>query len=169
MTEMIRELMIQSGGGISGGFWFFPAGRYAAEISGLCGHYRRCRMAGVPGIDAGGNLAGGGGIFFQSGSGSAEPGICTRVKSARHDLSGGRNPADGAGRIDLPERLFSDTGTDKMVQFYSDPDDPDSGGGWRLPSLLWIHCSVCSGIKRRSGTGRQVETALNPAKIINMI
>ena len=39
-------------------------------------------MAGVPGIDAGGNLAGGGGIFFQSGSGSAEPGICTRVKSA---------------------------------------------------------------------------------------
>ena len=65
--------------------------------------------------------------FFQSGSGSAEPGICTRVKSARHDLSGGRNPADGAGRIDLPERLFSDTGTDKMVQFLSDPDDPDSG------------------------------------------
>ena len=115
-------------GSISGDFWFFPAGRYAAEISGLCGHYRRCRMAGVPGIDAGGNLAGGGGIFFQSGSGSAESGICTRVKSARHDLSGGRNPADGAGRIDLPERLFSDTGTDKMVQFLSDPDDPDSGG-----------------------------------------
>ena len=74
------------------------------------------------------NFAGGGGIFFQSGSGSAESGICTRVKSARHDLSGGRNPADGAGRIDLPERLFSDTGTDKMVQFLSDPDDPDSGG-----------------------------------------
>ena len=85
-------------------------------------------MAGVPGINAGGNLAGGSGIFFQSGSGSAEPGICTRVESARHDLSGGRNPADGAGRIDLPERLFSDTGTDKMVQFLSDPDDPDSGG-----------------------------------------
>ena len=38
-------------------------------------------MAGVPGINAGGNLAGGGGIFFQSGSGSAEPGICTRVKA----------------------------------------------------------------------------------------
>ena len=48
-------------------------------------------MAGVPGIDAGGNLAGGGGIFFQSGSGSAESGICTRVESARHDLSGGRS------------------------------------------------------------------------------
>lgn len=75
-------------------------------------------MAGVPGINAGGNLAGGSGIFFQSGSGSAEPGICTRVKSARHDLSGGRNPADGAGRIDLPERLFSDTGTDKWYNFY---------------------------------------------------
>ena len=124
MTEMIRELMIQSVGAFLAVFGF----SLLVDISGLCGHYRRCRMAGVPGIDAGGNLAGGGGIFFQSGSGSAEPGICTRVKSARHDLSGGRNPADGAGRIDLPERLFSDTGTDKMVQFLSDPDDPDSGG-----------------------------------------
>ena len=62
MTEMIRELMIQSVGAFLA-ILVFPAGRYAAEISGLCGHYRRCRMAGVPGINAGGNLAGGGGIF----------------------------------------------------------------------------------------------------------
>ena len=85
-------------------------------------------MAGVPGIDAGGNLAGGGGIFSSLAAALLSQVFARVLKSARHDLSGGRNPADGAGRIDLPERLFSDTGTDKMVQFLSDPDDPDSGG-----------------------------------------
>ena len=110
MTEMIRELMIQSVGAFLAIFGFSLLVDMPRKYLVYAG------------------LAGGGCIFFQSGSGSAESGICTRVKSARHDLSGGRNPADGAGRIDLPERLFSDTGTDKMVQFLSDPDDPDSGG-----------------------------------------
>ena len=126
-------------------------------------------MAGVPGIDAGGNLAGGGGIFFQSGSGSAESGICTRVKSAvTIFLVAGILPTVPGASI-YRSVYFLIQGQTKWYNFYSAPDDPDSGGDGGLPSLLWIHCSVCSGIKRRSGTGRQVETALNPAKIINMI
>lgn len=128
MTEMIRELMIQSVGAFLAIFGFsllvdMPR-KYLvyAGITGGAGWlaYLVSMQVGTSQVAAA--------FFFQSGSGSAEPGICTRVESARHDLSGGRNPADGAGRIDLPERLFSDTGTDKMVQFLSDPDDPDSGG-----------------------------------------
>lgn len=128
MTEMIRELMIQSVGAFLAIFGFsllvdMPR-KYLvyAGITGGAGWlaYLVSMQVGTSQVAAA--------FFFQSGSGSAESGICTRVKSARHDLSGGRNPADGAGRIDLPERLFSDTGTDKMVQFLSDPDDPDSGG-----------------------------------------
>ena len=75
-------------------------------------------MAGVPGINAGGNLAGGGGIFFQSGSGSAESGICTRVKSARHDLSGGRNPATVPGASIYRSVYFLIQGQTKWYNFY---------------------------------------------------
>ena len=129
MTEMIRELMIQSVGAFSGGFWFFPCWsicrgniwfmRALPEVPDGWRTWYRCRWEPRRWRRH----------FFSSLAAALLSQVfCTRVKSARHDLSGGRNPADGAGRIDLPERLFSDTGTDKMVQFLSDPDDPDSGG-----------------------------------------
>ncbi len=114
MTEMIRELMIQSVGAFLAIFGFsllvdMPR-KYLvyAGITGGAGWlaYLVSMQVGTSQVAA---------AFFSS--------LAAALLS-----SGGRNPADGAGRIDLPERLFSDTGTDKMVQFLSDPDDPDSGG-----------------------------------------
>ena len=75
MTEMIRELMIQSVGAFLAVFGFCPAGRYAggniwfiAGITGGAGWLAYLVSMQV------GTCAGGGGHFFSSlASGSAEP------------------------------------------------------------------------------------------------
>ena len=122
MTEMIRELMIQSVGAFLAVFGFsllvdMPR-KYLvyAGITGGAGWlaYLVSMQVGTSQVAA---------AFFSSLAAALLSQVFARVLKAPVTIF-----LDGAGRIDLPERLFSDTGTDKMVQFLSDPDDPDSGG-----------------------------------------
>ena len=122
MTEMIRELMIQSVGAFLAIFGFsllvdMPR-KYLvyAGITGGAGWlaYLVSMQVGTSQVAA---------AFFSSLAAALLSQVFARVLKAPVTifLVAGILPT-------VPERLFSDTGTDKMVQFLSDPDDPDSGG-----------------------------------------
>ena len=168
MTEMIRELMIQSVGAFLAVFGFsllvdMPR-KYLvyAGITGGAGWlaYLVSMQVGTSQVAA---------AFFSSLAAALLSQVFARVLKAPVTifLVAGILPTVPGASI-YRSVYFLIQGQTKWYNFYL-IQTIQIAGRWRLPSLLWIHCSVCSGIKRRSGTGRQVETALNPAKIINMI